>query len=68
MCVNISEPSESPPIRPAVHSSRRRDRTMFTPDHLDLLEQIFSEDRYPDINLRERLAHKLNVTEGRIQV
>ncbi len=49
-------------------SAHRRERTMFSEGDLEVLESTFSYDQYPDINTREHLASKLNVTEDRIQV
>lgn len=47
---------------------RRRDRTQFKQRHLARLEEVFTNDRYPDIHTREELADEMGVTEDRIQV
>lgn len=47
---------------------RRRQRTIFTKEQVDILDQIFEKNRYPDIQLREQLSQKLDVPEARIQV
>lgn len=49
-------------------SSRRRNRTNFTPEQLELLENTFREKRYPDAELRETLAQTTKLSEAKIQV
>ncbi|XP_031561242.1 paired box protein Pax-6-like [Actinia tenebrosa] len=46
----------------------RRKRTAFTQEQLTRLEEEFAVNKYPGIELRDNLAHELNVSEGRIQV
>lgn len=46
----------------------RRKRTAFTLEQLTRLEEAFTVNKYPGIELRDNLAHELNVSEGRIQV
>ncbi|CAF3162242.1 unnamed protein product [Rotaria sp. Silwood2] len=47
---------------------RRRQRTIFLKDQVDLLDQVFEKNPYPDIQLREQLSQRLDVPEARIQV
>lgn len=51
-----------PPVR------QRRQRTNFTEQVIDKLEEFFSKNPYPDINEREQMAKMLNTTEDRVQV
>ena len=46
----------------------RRTRTAFTHQQLGILEKSFSKTHYPDVELRERLAEKTSLQEGRIPV
>ncbi|CAF0773004.1 unnamed protein product [Rotaria sordida] len=47
---------------------RRRQRTIFSKDQVDILDQVFERNQYPDIQLREQLSQQLDVPEARIQV
>ncbi|XP_073229758.1 retinal homeobox protein Rx-B-like [Porites lutea] len=47
---------------------KRRRRTAFTNEQLNRLEESFEEERFPGIQIREKLARELNIGEGRIQV
>ncbi|KAL3843175.1 hypothetical protein ACJMK2_021129 [Sinanodonta woodiana] len=50
---------------PAVKT--KRNRTTFTTKQLQDLENAFKRSHYPDIFMREKLAHKIKLPESRIQ-
>ncbi len=52
----------NPPLR------LRRQRTNFNETAIQILDQHFSQNPYPDINEREAIAHELNTSEDRVQV
>ena len=47
---------------------QRRVRTTFTDHQLDMLENAFQLDQYPDIIVRENLAEQISLNEQRVQV
>ncbi|CAF0837294.1 unnamed protein product [Adineta ricciae] len=62
--LNLNTTFESvPPV-----GRRRRQRTIFSKDQVDILDQVFEKNPYPDIQLREQLSERLDVPEARIQV
>ncbi|XP_040286155.1 homeobox protein Mix.1-like [Bufo bufo] len=48
--------------------SQRRRRTVFSKYQLDVLEDFFQTNMYPDIHHREELAKRIYIPESRIQV
>ncbi|KAL5102603.1 hypothetical protein TcWFU_010049 [Taenia crassiceps] len=49
-------------------SSSRRQRTVYTPEQLRALEELFAVNKYPDLVAREQLAARLELAESRVQV
>ncbi|XP_015250824.1 intestine-specific homeobox-like isoform X2 [Cyprinodon tularosa] len=47
---------------------KRQTRVTFTPFQVQELETVFQQTHYPDVNTRDELASRLQLTEGRIQI
>ncbi|KAI3413250.1 hypothetical protein GPALN_010748 [Globodera pallida] len=47
---------------------KRRHRTIFTEEQLNMLEEAFRGTPYPDVSVREALADKCNLREERVEV
>ncbi len=56
------------PVMGAKRSRRRRARTNYTPEQLEGLEKLFSDNHYPGIDDRETLSDSIDLSEARIQV
>ncbi|XP_052330744.1 aristaless-related homeobox protein-like isoform X3 [Oncorhynchus keta] len=51
-----------------VQRRRRQTRISFPPSQVEELEKVFLETHYPDVHIRDKLASRLQLTEGRVQI
>ena len=60
--MTISDMSSQPPPTnpPDFLNQRRRERFVFRPNHLEILEKNFQEDSYPSFEKREEMARACN--------
>ncbi|XP_075681285.1 uncharacterized protein LOC113793400 [Dermatophagoides pteronyssinus] len=54
--------------RNGYYKRKRRHRTIFTEEQLELLEAAFLKTHYPDVLIREQLAARVDLREERIEV
>ncbi|MEQ2221647.1 hypothetical protein ILYODFUR_017887 [Ilyodon furcidens] len=69
-CTDFSQKRHEESSKSATESQKRKRQTRvtFTPFQVQELETVFQQTHYPDINTRDGLASRLQLTEGRIQV
>ncbi|CAM9880523.1 unnamed protein product [Lampetra fluviatilis] len=51
-----------------LHKRKRRHRTIFTDEQLGALEELFEQNQYPDVSMREQLARRVHLREERVEV
>eukprot|EP00794_Sanderia_malayensis_P017548 gene17548-19298_t len=47
---------------------KRRHRTIFTDEQLEILERMFERTHYPDVLVREQIANMIQLTEEKVEV
>jgi hypothetical protein len=53
---------------PPPKNRARRARTYFDDRSIEVLEQAFLQEQYPDIHRREQLSNEIGTSEARVQV
>ena len=56
------------PAYSGVPKPPRRGRTQYSDNQLDVLEETFKQTQYPDAELREKTAQRIDVPASRVQV
>ncbi|CAJ0930135.1 unnamed protein product, partial [Mesorhabditis belari] len=66
----LLHPGLLPPFLPTFLSGKRkrRHRTIFSEEQLQILENTFTTTHYPDVALREKLALQCDLKEERVEV
>ncbi|XP_047207536.1 ALX homeobox protein 1-like [Girardinichthys multiradiatus] len=69
-CTDFPQKRHEESSKSATESQKRKRQTRmtFTPFQVQELETVFQQTHYPDINTRDGLASRLQLTEGRIQI
>ncbi|KAF5893022.1 intestine-specific homeobox-like [Clarias magur] len=65
---NIRRPIENQDRYAVCQRRHRRVRATFTAAQLEELERVFQETHYPDVHIRDWLAKRTHLSEGRVQL
>ena len=65
---SLSNKSSQMSQRNCSEGKKKKSRTTYSSYQLEQLESAFQQAPYPDVSVREGLAHKLNLNEAKIQV
>lgn len=68
-CIPLSTIKTSPGSLEVPNSGiKRRHRTIFTDEQLEILERMFERTHYPDVLVREQIANMIQLTEEKVEV